>query len=234
MTTPRIAFALLAGLMFAVTASAAEVRGVVSRIDPDKKELVLEERGLGVRGTVLVFALPDQTPVLFGDQPAALSDVQVGRRVRVEYELDDGRQVVQMIHVLGGPKPPPPPTVTPPIAPINGDALTGVLRHVGYSDREVTVVGPGAKGAQTETTLAVPESARIVKNGKEATLDDLKEGDTGTVQVEKKDGRPTAAVVQVGAGSAAEKTTSKTIPRLRFLLKIADQLLQGMENDKDR
>ena len=125
MTTPRVAVALLAGLMFAAAASAAEVRGVVARIDPDKKELTLEERGLGVRGTVLVFTLPDQTPVLFGDQPAAPSDLQVGRRVRVEYTLDDGRQVVQMIHVLGGPKPPPPATATPPIAPISGERADG-------------------------------------------------------------------------------------------------------------
>ena len=133
--------------MFAAAASAAEVRGVVARIDPDKKELVLEGRGVGVRGTVLVFTLPDQTPVMFGDQPGAPSDLQVGRRVRVEYDVDDGRQVVQMIHVLGGPSPPP---LRPRRrrSPATGDALTGVLRHVGYSDRELTVVGPGSKGAK--------------------------------------------------------------------------------------
>ncbi len=193
----------------------------------------MDGRGIGVRGTTLVFTLPDQTPVLFGDQPGALSDLEVGRRVRVEYEVSDGRQVVQTIHVLGGPRPAAPAVAAPPAA--GGDALTGVLRHVGYSDREVTVVGPGAKGAETETTVAVPESARIVKDGKAATLDDLKEGDAVAVQVEKKAGRPIAASIQVGAGApAAAKPDAKMIPKLRLLLKIADQVLQGMENKDDR
>ena len=235
MTTHHYALALTAGLMLAAAAPAAEVRGVVTRIDPDKKELILDGRGIGVRGAVLVFTLPDQTPVLFGDQPGAVSDLGVGRRVRVEYEVNDGRQVAQVIHVLGGPRPA---AAAPPVltAPAGGDALTGVLRRVGYSDSEVTVVGPGPKGAETETTVAVPESARIVKDGKDTTLDDLKEGDSATVQVEKKDGRPVAASIQVGPGGAApaEKPSSRVIPKLRLLLQIADQVLQGMEHRNDR
>ena len=236
MTTHHYVLALTAGLTLAAAAPAAEVRGVVSRVDMDKKELVLEGRGLGVRGAVLVFSLPDQTPVMFGDQAGTLSDLEVGRRVRVQYDVDDGRQVVRAIHVLGGPKPAAAPSPVTAL-PTTGDALTGVLRHVGYSDREVTVIGPGPKGAATETTVAVPESARIVKDGKEATLDDLKEGDTATVQVEKKDGPPTAASIQVGAGgpgAKAAKPKADVIPKLRLLLKIADQLLQGMENKNDR
>ncbi len=166
----------------------------------------------------------------------ALSDLEAGRRVRVQYEIDNGKQVAQTIHVLGGSKPAG--TAAPvPAVPANGDALTGVLRHVGYSDREVTVIGPGPKGAAMETTVAVPESARIMKDGKEATLDDLKEGDSATVQVEKKDGRPAAASIVVGPGgtaASAEKPKSDAIPKLRRLLKIADMLLQGMENKNDR
>ena len=154
----------------------------------------------------------------------------------MQYDVDDGRQIARTIHVLGGPKPAAAPA---PIAapPATGDALTGVLRHVGYSDREVTVIGPGPKGAATETTVAVPESARIVKDGKEATLNDLKEGDTATVQVENKDGRPAAASILVGPGGAAgqaAKPKADVVPKLRLLLKIADQVLQGMENKNGR
>lgn len=236
MTMHPYVLALTAGLTLAAAAPAAEVRGVVSRVDMDKKELVLEGRGLGVRGAVLVFTLPDQTPVLFGDQPVVLSDLEVGRRVRVQYDVDDGRQIARTIHVLGGPKPAgtPAPIAAPPAT---GDALTGVLRHVGYSDREVTVIGPSPKGAATETTVAVPESARIVKDGKEATLNDLKEGDTATVRVENKDGRPAAASILVGPGGAAgqaAKPKADVVPKLRLLLKIADQMLQGMENKNGR
>ncbi|HVS39151.1 MAG TPA: hypothetical protein VMS17_26570 [Gemmataceae bacterium] len=231
MTTHRIALALTAVLTIAAAAPAEEVRGVVTHIDPDKKELVLEQRGLGARGTVLIFTLPDQTPVLFGDQPGAVSDLETGRRVRVQYDLVDERLIVRTIHVLGGPKPVVKTPEAPPIISANGDALTGVLRHIGYNDREVTIVGPGPKGANTETTAAVPPSARIVKNGQEATLDDLQEGDSATVEIEKKDGRMVAASIQVGAG-AMTKAKSPLIPRLRLLLKIADQVLQQMDGNK--
>ena len=241
MKTHRYTLALAAGLAIAATAQAAEVRGVIAQVDLDKKELVLEGRGRGLRGALLVFTLPDKAEVMFGDRPGALSDLEPGRRVRVQYEAADGRQVAEVIHVLGGPKPAAPAVAVTPAAPAippAGDALTGVLRHVGYSDRELVLVGPGPKGAEMETTVAVPESARIVKDGKEATLDDLKEGDSATVQVEKKDGRTVALSVQVGAGAAtaqADKTRSKAISKIRILLKVADQVLQQMENrDRDR
>ena len=122
-----------------------------------------------------------------------------------------------------------------PIGPTNADAVTGVLRRVAYSDRELVVVGPGLNGQETETTVAVPETARIVKNGKDATLDDLIEGDAASVQIEQKDGRPSAVAIQVGAGAVPEKRMTKAIPRIRRLLKVADQILQGIENrEKDR
>ena len=108
----------------------------------DKKQLVLEGRGLGLRGTVLVFALAPDVQVMCGDQPAAPVDVAVGRRVRVEFEANGDRQIALTIQGLGGPCL----VVAPPAMPAwppNGDALSGVLRHVGYSDREVVLVGPG-------------------------------------------------------------------------------------------
>jgi hypothetical protein len=122
-----------------------------------------------------------------------------------------------------------------PTGPPNNDAVTGVLRRVAYSDRELVVVGPGPMGKEMETTVAVPEAARIVKDGKDATLDDLKEGETASVQIEQKDGRPSAVAIQVGPGAAPEKRMTRAIPRIRRLLKVADQILQGLENrDKDR
>jgi cold shock CspA family protein len=238
MTKPRFAFALIAGLMLTAAAPAEVVRGVVSRVDLDKKELQLEGRGRGVRGAVVTFILSDKTSVLFVDQAGGLPDLEPGRRVRIEYETTDAGKVARAIHVLNGRRPaaadvPDVPPVPPVLA--DGDALTGVLRRVGYSDREVVLISPGAKGADAETTVAVPETAKIVKDGKEATLDDLKEGDAAAVQVEQKNGRPSALSIQVGPGVATvpEKRGAKVIPKIRKALQIVDQLLKGME-DRDR
>lgn len=229
MTAPRCVLILLAGLVFAAVSPAASVRGVVTRVDPDNKVFELEGRNHGLQGTALTFSLASDGRVLFGDQAGSLSDLEAGRRVRVEYERDGDRQIARVIHVLSGPRPAVP---TVAVTPADGDALTGVLRRVGYSDREVVVVGPGAKGAETETSVAVPESARVVKDGKAATLDDLKEGDAATVQVEKKDGRTAALSIQVGpgAGPAAGKPPSKVIPKVRMLLKALDQVLENMQD----
>jgi len=238
MTTTRFTFALIAGLTLTAAAPAETIRGVVSRVDLDKKELQLEGRGRGARGAGVLFALSDKTSVLFGDQVGALSDLETGRRVRIEYETTNAGAVAQVIHVLNGARPAASaiPDVPPvPAVPTDGDALTGVLRRVGYSDREVVLVSPGAKGADAETTVAVPKSARIVKDGKEATLDDLKEGDGAAIQVEQKDGRPSALSIQVGPGIATvpEKRGAKVIPRIRKALQMVDQLLKGVE-DRDR
>ena len=107
---------------------------------------------------------------------------------------------------------------------MEGDALTGVLRRVGYSDREVVLVGPGEKGAETETTVEVPASAHITKDGKDATLDDLNEGENAAVQVEQKDGRLSALSIQVGPGVAPPpgKRGAKIIPKVRKVLHIVD------------
>jgi 3-dehydroquinate synthase class II len=235
MTTPRFAFALIAGLTLAAAAPAETVRGVVSRVDLDKNELQLEGRGRGLRGVVLTFALSDKTAVMFGDQAGVLSDLETGRRVRIEYQTTDAGNVAQVVHVLNGRRPAAAaiPDVPPvPAVPTDADALTGVLRRVGYSDREVVLVGPGANGAATETTVAVPENARIVKDGKDATLDDLKEGDDAAIEADKKDGRLSALSIQVGPGvaPAPENRRAKVIPRIRKALQMVDQLLKGMED----
>jgi hypothetical protein len=238
MTKPRFVLALIAGLTLAAAAPAELVRGVVSRVDLDKKELQLEGRGRGVRGAELTFILSDKTSVLFGDQAGALSDLEPGRRVRIDFEATGAGNSALVIHVLNGRKPAAAdvPDVPPvPAVPTDGDALTGVLRRVGYSDREVVLVGPGAKGADAETTVSVPEAARIVKDGKDATLDDLKEGDGAAIQVEKKDGRLSALSIQVGPGvaPAPESRRAKVISKVRKALQMVDQVLQGIE-DRDR
>jgi hypothetical protein len=227
--------ALLAGFafLFGDRVAAADVRGVIASLDTGKKELRLEGRG-AERGSTLVFALDDKTLVLFGAEKASVADLRAGRRVRVEFEMnDDGQRVARVIRAVGRPPAAP---VAAPAAPVmaTGDAVTGVLQRVALSDRELVVIGPGSKGAETESTIAVPETAKIVKEGKPAALEALKEGDTVAVRVQGRGGRMTALEVQAGAGAtlsappAAER--GKFVPRLRQALHLADEVLRRLDD----
>ncbi len=216
MSATRPALALLFGFAFALPASAGEFVGMIARTDPVKNELVVDGRGKS-RGEALTFVVDGDTQILFGKQPAAVTDVPVGRRVHVIYETRDNRMMARVVRV-NGPKP------KAATASTDKGAITGVLRRVALTDREVVVIGPGPMGKETETTVAVPETARIMKGGKAATLESLKEDDPVSIVAEKRDGRLTATVVQVGP---PEK--SDAIEKLRLGIKIADFLLERMQ-----
>src|SRR5688572_3125723 len=101
MTVRPFALGLFATLLLGTTAAAAEVRGIITRFDPARKELVLEGRGLGVRGLVLPFTLGPETQVQFGRQPGQVADLAVGRSVRVFYEPRPGQRLALLISVNG-------------------------------------------------------------------------------------------------------------------------------------
>jgi hypothetical protein len=216
MSATRSALALLFGFVVTVPASAAEIVGVIARVDPAKNELLVEGRGRS-RGEAVTLVCDGDTQVLFGKQTAVLADVPVGRRAHVTYETRDNRMMARVVRVNG-----PKPKAAAP-APDKG-AITGVLRRVALTDREVVVIGPGPMGKETETTVAVPETARIMKGGKAATLESLKEDDPVSIVAEKRDGRLTATVVQVGPPAKSD-----TIEKLRLAIKIADFLLERMQ-----
>jgi hypothetical protein len=218
----------LLGLALLGAAPTTEVRGQIAALNLDKKELTIDGR-LAARGSTLTFALDGDTQVEFGRRAGKLDDLAAGQRVRVLYEVRDGKALAKVVHVLGvrlaTPRPGPAP------APKADDgAVTGVLRRVALTDREIVVIGPGAKGAETETTIQVPETAKIVKNDKAAALEDLKEGDAARVQVERRDGKLQALSIQVGPGADKAAQKSNLIPRLRLALQIADQILKLMED----
>jgi hypothetical protein len=228
MKTNPFALGLVLGVaaLPAVAAPVApEVRGVISRVDLDKMELQLEGRGLGVRGMPLTFTLDKDTQVLFGKDAGALSDLAVGRRARIAAEQQEGRSLAKVIHVVGAR--PAAPATRP-----DGNAVTGVLQRVAQTDREIVVIGPGARGPETETTISVPEAAKILNGDKAMPFEELKEGVKVTVQVEKRDGRLVAVTVQAGAGAAAPAGQSNVIPRLRMLLWLADQVLDRIEKER--
>jgi hypothetical protein len=229
MTTQRCALTLLTALALVPTSLGAEVRGRIARVDLEKNELVIEP--LLRRNPSLTLTIEKDTQVLFGQQAGTPADLSEGRRARVEFESRDGRPVALAIHVVGA-APARRAAALPP-----GDGLAGVLRRVARTDREIVVIGPGDKGPETETTVAVPEAAKILKDGKPAAFDDLKENEMVRVQVERREGKLIAVQVQVGqvaqvGVAVAPAQQQDAIPKIRRVLQMLDKVLEQMEKDR--
>jgi hypothetical protein len=231
MTALRYSLSLVTGLLILSAASADEARGRIVQIDPDKKELRLETRA-PVRG-MLDLKIDAKTRIFIAGQPATLDDLAPGRRIRVVFEPRGGKPVAQVIRSLGLNLLQPPAATRPAAAaPKEGEGISGTLQRVAVTDREIVVIGPGAEGPQTETTIAVPEDTAIMREGKKITFDKLKEGETATVKTEMRKGKLTAVSIQVGQAAAARAAAPprrNLIPRLRQALKLADELLREME-----
>jgi hypothetical protein len=226
MASKRCALALLTVLVVVPASPGAEVRGRITRVDPDRNEFVLET--LGRRGEPLTLRIDKDTQILFGRQAGAPADLPEGRRARVEYESRDGQLVARVVHVVGAA---PARRVANPPA---GDGLAGVLRRVAVTDREIVVIGPGAQGQETETTIAVPEGAKILKGDKAITLDDLREDEAVRVQAEKRDGKLTAVRVEVGpAGATPADQRQDFVPKLRRVLQMADKVLEMIDKSRE-
>jgi hypothetical protein len=230
MAATRFTAGLFTILALTGVASAADVRGLIVRVDPDKKELILEGRGGGLRGMPLAFLLDKDTEVLFGRQPGTLADLAPGRRVRLTIEDRDGRPVARVIHVVGA-------RPAAPAPPPGGDGISGVLQRVAFTDREIVVIGPGPKGPETETTIAVTDATKIRKGDKTVAFEELKEGEAVTVQAEKRDSRLTAVTIQVGPSGpvpAMAPEQRDLLPRIRRALQMADKILEQMEKSREK
>jgi Cu/Ag efflux protein CusF len=230
MTARNIIATVLTSVMLAAAAPAAEVRGVLSKVDLDKNEITLEGRGKGARGMTFTFVVDPDTKVMFGDQAGTLKDLSPGKHVRVIYETRGDRTVALTIKgfALFAPAVPAVPAGTPPRA--DPGAVTGTLQRVAYTEREIVVVGPGAQGPETETTFRVPGDVKITRGDKAQTLDDLKEGERVAVTAEKRDGKLTATAIQVGdAAPQAPKKES----RLQRILEIAGRVMQMAEKMRE-
>jgi hypothetical protein len=246
MTYKTSTLSLVATLTFAFTASAAEIRGIVIKADDVKKELSIN-RGLGLRGIVLTFVLDKDTEILIDKQPGKVADLTEGKRVQITYELRGEKRVARKItlNTAGGagaalgpmlaPKDGKQGGAAPLPMPVAKDANTvaGLLRRVAYTDRELVVIQSGSKGeAQVETTILVPESAKVLRDQKPIRFEDLKEGDQAVVQTEKKDRKIYAKTIQVGSVAAENPraTDGSRIERLRQILKMVDAALQRLDD----
>jgi hypothetical protein len=221
MLATRFSLSLCVGLVLTWTASAAEVRGRIVHVDLKKNELQIESRR-PVRGQSLTLTLDPQTQVLLGSQAGTLTDLTAGRRARITYEERDGQRVARMVRLLA---------LRPGqgAAGTDSNVVAGILRRVGVSDREVVVVGPGARGPETETTVSVPNGVRITRGDKSIQLDALHEGEQVTVKIDRRPGRVVAISVDVGPLGGRP-----VIPRLRQGLQAADQVLQQIQRNKQK
>jgi Cu/Ag efflux protein CusF len=238
---------------------AEEFRGRITKIDPSKKEVVVEGRG-STRGLALGFAINAETRILLGREPAKLEDLQTGDRVRVYYENRNNQRTALSITDLSllprlpagntpperGPAPNAPAekapagnaTVPPPLGP---NTIAGRLVRVGLTEKEIVVVSPGAQGAkEAESTLLIPPDVKISKDQKPLKLEELKEGEAVTVRTEKRDGHLVAAEIQTGGAATAAMPTpppapppNQRIEKIRQALKIADWFLQQLQEQKE-
>jgi len=238
MLTRGSALAPLVVLALGLTAWAEDIRGVISKVDAKRGDVVLEGRGRHGRGLVINFDVEKDTRILFGREPGDVSDLQPGDHVRLYYETRDGRRVAMLIKVHGA-RPKSAAAAAAPAAPSDPNTVTGSLARVALTDREIVVISPGAKGGEEkETTIQVPEKVPITEGKKALKLDDLKEGQGVSVKTEKKDGKLAAVSIQVGGAAAPaaapQSPRQARIERLRQLLKLADQLLQQrMEQEEE-
>src|SRR5262245_41109512 len=194
MCTRTFTPALLTLLALAAPAPADEVRGVVGKIDAEKKELTLEARGAGKRGQTFTFTVAADAPITVNRQAGTLADLTAGRRARVTFEKRDGKFVATSIASPGlfSVTVETAPARAAAAAPAAADTVAGELRRVALADRELVVIPPGTK---QEIILAVPEDVTVTKAGKPARYEDLREGEQAVVRVGQRDGKPTALSV---------------------------------------
>lgn len=224
-------------LLTALFGPADEIRGVIARVDPIKKEIVVQARGAGRRGQSFTLTVTPDTRIDKGGQAVQLAELTAGKRVRASFELRGGQHVALSLSapdLLGSllgvvaptPAPPPPPAAAAP-APASGESVAGELRRVAFTDRELVVLGRGGQ----ETILAVPEGLAVIRNGKPAEFADLKEGEQAVVRFVPRDGKRVATSVQVGEAGAIPPQETR-IQRLRRALKFVDELLDMADRAK--
>jgi hypothetical protein len=226
----RFGLALVAVFVAGAGAAADEVRGTISKVDPAKNEVVVEARGRGVRGLAMTFAVTKDTRIAAGRQTVGLADLAPGTRVQVQYETQNGQRVALGItarNILTKK-----PDMKPAAEAVPANTVAGTISRIIFTEREIVVVGPGSqKDKPTETTVVVPETAPITKDGKALTLDNLKEGDAVVAQIDKREGKVIATSIQMGvlppqAAKGADK--AEKIEQLRLYLKLVDFMLGQM------
>ncbi|CAN5560224.1 hypothetical protein BH10PLA2_BH10PLA2_03610 [soil metagenome] len=121
---------------------------------------------------------------------------------------------------LGGMKNNPPAAVVPPqpipAAPAGQNAVSGMMRRVSRTDREIVLLGDPTPGKPpSEVTVFVPNEAQITRDQQAIQFDDLKEGEPAVIMALPKNGRLEAQAVIIGqppAGGIPAAPAPQAIP----------------------
>jgi hypothetical protein len=231
-------------LLLAISVQAAEIRGRIAKVDLKTKEVRVEGTLL-YRGQNLTLIYTPDTRILFRNDPGEAKDLATGVRARVFYELGpDNKPVAQVIRVSGSKPDRPAPDTSSPATPApsrpaasapaerRGDKqISGMLRRVALTDRELVVIGPGEQGPKTETTIKVPEDAPVFRDGQPIPYEQLREEEKVTVDVRRQGKGWVALTVHAGkvvlarGGAPARKPREDTLSKIRRGLQIADAIL---------
>lgn len=222
----RFHLSLLTVLVIALTARGEEVRGIIRKVDVEKKLLVIDVRVRGLRRTPMTFDLGRDVQIQVGKEPADLSYLQPGDRATVGYEDRDGRRLATSICTLG---------LRAAVAPERSrdeDVVAGTLARIVARDRELIVMSPDPDGGgASEVKLSVSQTAKILRDGKPIGLEELKEGERLSIRAEKRAEKLLAFEIQAGKVKAPVAPAADTrAERLRRLLQAADKALERMSN----
>jgi hypothetical protein len=198
-----------------------EVRGIIKKVDLERRELHIETLGLGKRGLPMMFRLTNETRLTLNGQPAAMADVPTGVRARIDYEIRDGQRQALGISVrelLRRPEP----------ARTDENRVVGTISRISFTEREIVVIGPG----RNESTFVIPEHVSITKEKKAIKLDDLREGERVIVFTQVRDGKMEVASVVAGSGDTPPMPNAPRIEQLRKIMRLADLFLDQMAKQK--
>src|ERR1700694_1460741 len=97
----RYTIASLCFLAVGGMVAADEVKGTITGVNPDTKELVIEVRTKAARGLSMSFNLAADAKVSLSHEAASISDLKTGEKVRVLYEIRDGKRIALAVSAHG-------------------------------------------------------------------------------------------------------------------------------------
>ncbi|MFL5244609.1 MAG: hypothetical protein ACJ8FY_21115 [Gemmataceae bacterium] len=208
---------ILAGIDFA-----AEIRGVISKVDPEKNELILEGKGKA-RGHSYTFSWNKDTRVLFGSERFTADDLTVNRKAVITFDERDNKNLALIIKVAG----PKPEGRTLTVA--DGPAAT--VKLIALSEREIVVASPSGQGGESEKTYVVPKDAKITRDDRAIQFEDIKEGDQVVVDAETQNGKDVARSIRIGGKApTAKKTDKKPEDVMKWVRTILQRVEQARQN----
>jgi predicted RNA-binding protein len=214
MATKRLGLSLVGLLAFAGAALAEEIHGVITKVDLDHHQVVVEGRGRGMRKGAYTLTLDKDSQIVQGRKTAEPAGLEVGRRVRVLFEMQDGQRVARVIHLRG-----------PSTTKEDDRGITGTIQRVALKEHKLVIHGRQKRGgAEIDINFELPAEVRVTRAGKAIKVDDLEEGLRVRILPEERDGKMLAGSIEV----VEEKEA--LIPRIRRVLQLADIILKLAEN----